>query len=79
MWFRTKELYDKHLQQERTNQVGHYELKDVVERCGYNDRFREASFLFQFYRFGKFYDEISVQPPTVPGHVQSLAQATSSS
>ena len=66
MWFKIKELYDKHLQQERRNQMGQYELRDLMERCGYSDRFREASFFFQYYRFGNFYDEIFMEQPTAP-------------
>ena len=59
--------------------MGQYELRDLMERCGYNDRFREASFLFQYYRFGKFYDEIFMKQPTAPVQVQPLPQTTSSS
>ena len=58
MWYQVKVLYDRYTLQDRRNQLGQYELRELLERCGYNDRFREASFLFQYYRFAKFYEEI---------------------
>ena len=45
MWYKIKELYDKYTLQDRRNQLGQYELRDLLESCGYNDRFREASFV----------------------------------
>ena len=59
--------------------MGQYELRDLLESCGYNDRFREASFPFQYYRFAKFYKEIFMRPVTTPAQVQHQAQTTSSS
>ena len=79
MWFKIKELYDKHSLQDRRNQLGQYELRDLLERCGYNDRFREASFPLLYYRFGKFYEETFMKRTTTPAQVQHQAQTTSSS
>ena len=79
MWFKIKELYDKHSLQDRRNRLGQYELRDLLEKCGYNDRFREASFLFQYYRFGKFYREIFMKQTTIPAQVQHRTQTTSNS
>ena len=79
VWYKIKELYDKYTLQDRRNQLGQYELRDLLESCGYNDRFREASFLFQYYRFAKFYEEIFMRPVTTPAQVQHQAQTKSSS
>ena len=79
MWYKVKELYDKYTLQDRRNQLGQYELRDLLESCGYNDRFREASFLFQYYRFAKFYEEIFMRQVAPPAQVQHQAQTTSSS
>ena len=79
MWYKIKELYVKHTLQDRGNQLGQYELRDLLERCEYNDRFREASFLFQYNRFAKFYEEIFMWQIATPAQVQHQAQTTTSS
>ena len=79
MWYKVKTLYDNYTLQDRRNQLGQYELRDLLEKCGYVNRFREASFLFQYYRFAKFYEEIFMRKAAPPVQVQPQTHASTSS